>query len=145
MEDRADVFSRVQGEKKMDNIETARFSEKRRAKRTNLPVTSTAIFANSAGFMDKIYVKDISMFGMLLCDYFGSAKNHPLGSPIYNIFVDIPVSEYNAGTRNSFNIDKGTVVRSFIDQSTDKLCYGIEFTVASPHVKEKIESLVNNA
>ena len=145
MEDRANVVSRVKGEKKLDSKETACFPEKRRAKRIHVPVTSTAIFSNSAGSMDKIYIKDISVVGMLLCDYFGSAKNHPLGSSIYNINVDIPVSEYNADNRNSFNIDRGKVVRSFIDQSTDKLCYGIEFTLESPHIKEKIERLVNNA
>jgi hypothetical protein len=129
----------------MAKEETGSIQEKRRGERILVPVKSTALFSNGSGAMDKIYIRDISVVGMLLCDYFGSAKNYPINSSIYNINIDIPSSDSSPDNGTRFLIDKGTVVRSFIDQSTNVLCFGVSFSCDSNYVKEKIECLVNNA
>ena len=119
------------------------YSEKRRAKRIFVPLGSTALFLNSFGSLEKIYVRDISVIGMLLCDYYSSAKKYSLDSTIYNIYVDIPPSESNAGSETRFLVDRGKIVRSSIDQGSETLCYGIELLYESSYVKDKIEWLVN--
>jgi len=136
---KARIVSQGKGEMKM-----AYKTEKRRAKRIIVPTGSTALFLNGAGSMEKSNVQDISAIGMLLCEYSGSAKKHPADSLIYNIYVDIPSSESNSGSRINLLVDGGKVVRSFFDQASETVCYGIEFNYESSYVKEKIERLVNN-
>ena len=133
------------GGEEMDNKGIKGFSEKRRAKRVIVPVKSTALFSDGAGSMDKVYIRDISLVGMLLCDYFNAAKDHPVDSSIYNIYVDIPPTASSNDGGTSFLIEKGKVVRAFVDQSTGALCYGVEFSCESPYIKEKIERLAGNA
>ena len=128
----------------MTNKELAPFSEKRRAKRTPVPIGTTALFLSNVGSLDKIYVLDISVIGMLLCDY-RSTKKYSVNSSIYNIYIDIPPSESNAASETRLLIDNGKIVRSFFDQASETFCYGIELTYESSYVKEKIECLVNNA
>jgi hypothetical protein len=129
----------------MANEVNVAISEQRRAERIVVPVKSTALFSNGSGAMDKIYIRDISEVGMLLCDYFGSAKKYSLNSSIYNIIIDIPPSDSSAGKGASFIIDKGIVVRSYVEQSTNVLCYGIDFVCESRYMKDKIRCLVSNA
>ena len=128
----------------MTNKDLAPFSEKRRAKRTHVPIGTTALFLTNAGSLDKIYVLDISVIGMLLCDY-RSAQKYSVNSSIYNIYIDIPPSESNAGSETRLLIDNGKIVRSFYDKASETFCYGIELTYESSYVKEKIEGLVENA
>ena len=128
----------------MTNKELAPFSEKRRAKRTTVPIGTTALFLSNAGSLDKIYVLDISVIGMLLCDY-RSTKKYSVNSSIYNIYIDIPPSESNAASETRLLIDNGKIVRTFFDKASETFCYGIELTYESSYVKKKIECLVNNA
>ena len=120
-------------------------TEKRRTKRINVPIGSTALFLNSAGSMDTSNVQDISAIGILLCDYDSLSEKHPIDSSIHNVFVDIPSSELNSGCKINFLIDEGKVVRSFYDQASKSFCYGIEFNHENSYVKDKIECLVNDA
>src|SRR5210317_1481426 len=98
---------------KMAYKDTALYTEKRRAKRIHVPMKSTALYSDGSGSKDRIYIRDISVVGMLLCDYFGSSKKHPIDSWIYDIFIEIPPSGSITGSATSFLIDKGKVVRSF--------------------------------
>jgi hypothetical protein len=128
----------------MANKDLAPFSEKRRAKRAPVPIGTTALFLSGVGSLEKIYVLDISVIGMLLCDY-RSVQKYSLNSSIYNIYIDIPPSESNAASETRLLIDNGKIVRSFFDKASETFCYGIELTYESSYVKETIEGLVNNA
>ena len=128
----------------MANEDTRQISEKRRAKRILAPVGSSALFLSSGGSMERVKVRDISVIGLLLCDNRTTGK-YPLNTSIYNIFVKIPRSELSAGSEICFLVDKGKIVRSFFDQSTGTVCYGIELGYDSSYVKDQIENLVKNA
>lgn len=127
----------------MANKETVLFSENRRAKRIPAPVGTTAILRNTGSSLDMLYVRDISVIGMLVCDY-NSTEIYPINSSIDNIFIDIPPSELSSNKRICLLIDKGRIVRSFFDHASSALCHGIELTYENSYVKGKIESLVNN-
>ncbi|MEN8133961.1 MAG: PilZ domain-containing protein [Thermodesulfobacteriota bacterium] len=127
----------------MVNKNTGPFSEKRRAKRISAPVGTTALLRNCGNPQDKIYVRDISLNGMLVYDY-NSSETYPVNSSISNIFVDIPACELSANRRICLLIDRGKVVRSFYDQAAEAVCYGIELTYVDSYVKKMIGGLQNN-
>ena len=124
----------------MANKDTRQISEKRRFKRIPAPIGTTVLLRNSGVGLDKIYVQDISLIGMLVCDH-NSEERYPINSSINNIFVDIPPCELSDNKRIYLLIDNGKIVRSFFDQASKAFCYGIELTYNNSYVKGKIESL----
>ena len=128
----------------MANEDSRQIAENRRAKRILAPGGTSALFMSSGGSIERARVRDISVIGLLLCDY-RTTEKYLLNTPIYNIFVNIPRSELSTGSEICFLIDKGKIVRSFFDQSSGTVCYGIELSYESSYVKDQIEHLVKNA
>ena len=126
----------------MANKDTKQIIEKRRFKRISAPAGTTVLFKNINGYYEKLLVRDISLTGLLVCDY-NSAKRYPKNSTINDILIDIPPSELSAGKRISLLVDNCKVVRSFFDQDSKILCHGIKFMNMSSYLKEEIEDLVN--
>ena len=127
----------------MDSKDSVPLTEKRRFKRIPAPVGTTALLRNSGTGRDKIYVQDISMIGMLVCDH-NSEELYSINSSINNILVDIPPCKISDNKRILLLIDNGKIVRSFFDQASKAFCYGIELTYESSYVKGKIENIVKN-
>lgn len=128
----------------MSDKDTISFSEKRRAKRIPVPDGTTALLRWNNGPLEPILVRDISMFGMLVCSC-NNEKIHPVNSAINDIIIDIPPCELNAYSKIWLLINDGNIVRSFVDNVTETVYYGIELINENPYVKEKIEGLVNNS
>jgi hypothetical protein len=117
-------------------------SENRRSQRIPAPVGTTVLIKNSAGYLDTLYVQDISVVGMLVNGYI-SEERYPLDTSLKGILLNIPPCELNAHSRISLLINEGKVVHSLVDQVSKTVCYGIEFMNESSYVKETLESLVN--
>ena len=126
----------------MTNKDTISFAENRRSERIPAPVGTTILIRNSAGYLDTLYVKDISTVGMLVNGYI-SAEKYPVNTSINGILLNVPPCELNANSRISLVINEGKIVHSLIDQVTKTVCYGVEFTNESSFVKEKLERLVS--
>jgi hypothetical protein len=127
----------------MAGKDTTYISEKRSAKRIPAPVGTTALVTNSFQSLDTVSVRDMSAVGLLI-DGRSSEEKYPVNTLINGIFLTIPPCELNANSSTCLFINKGKVVRSFFDQVSSTVWYGIELTNKSSHVKEMLEGLVNN-
>ena len=96
-------------------------SEKRRAKRIPAPVGTTVFLRNSSGSLAQIGVKDISIVGLIVSGY-DSIERYPINTSINNIVINIPQCELRANSRTCLLIERGKVVRSFIDRISGTVC-----------------------
>ena len=126
----------------MANRDTTSIPEKRRAKRIPAPVGTTALIKNSAGSLDTVYVRDISVAGLLVYGYI-SGERYPVSTLINGFLIDIPPCELTANSRVYLLVNGGKVVRAFFDQVSKTFCYGIELINQSSYAKERLESLVS--
>ena len=126
----------------MANKETGSFTEKRRFIRVPAPKDATAIYNNKKGGIDRIHIKDLSLGGMLLCDN-STGEKHSTGSVINNIYLNIHVGDFDAGSKFYVYIGKGEIVRSFFDEASQSIYYGIEFLNSSSNDKYQLKDLIN--
>ena len=126
----------------MTNKETGTIVEQRRYERVSAPKEATAIFKNERGGLDRIKIRDLSLSGMLICDY-NKGEKHPTDSIINNLYLNIYVDDLNVGNKFFIFIDKGKIVRSFIDEASQTICYGVEFFYSSSYVKGQFKDLIN--
>ena len=128
----------------MSDKDTDSFLEKRRAKRIAAPDGTTVLLRWDNGPLGPIDLMDISVAGMLICNY-NNEKMYPVNSLINDIIIDIPPCELSNNSKIWLLINYGKVVRSFVDEVSKTSYYGIELIDENPYVKEKIASLVNNS
>ncbi|MEN8135514.1 MAG: PilZ domain-containing protein [Thermodesulfobacteriota bacterium] len=126
----------------MANKDTIFTPEKRLYKRILAPIGTTALIKNSSGYMDTLYVKDISVVG-ILANGFISTEKYPINTLIDGILLNVPPCELSAYRRISLIINEGKVIHSLIDKVSKTVCYGIEFTNDSSYVKEILAGLAN--
>ena len=126
----------------MSNDGTAIYSEKRRARRVPTPGGTNALVKGKNSSLDTVIVRDISVIGMLIC---GNNKKEEFStnSFIDDIYINFPLGRPTNGTKSFIFIDRGKIVRSFTDETSKTLCYGVEFIYDSPYVKEQIEKVMN--
>jgi c-di-GMP-binding flagellar brake protein YcgR len=124
------------------NKDTKQFSEKRRSKRVSAPKEATVIFKNDIGGLDRIQIRDLSLNGILICDNY-KGERYSKNSVINNLYLNIYVGGLNTGSKFFIFIDKGKIVRSFVDETSQTRCYGIEFLYSSSYTKDQFENLIN--
>lgn len=126
----------------MPNKATETFIEKRRSKRVPAPKEATAIFKNEKGGLDRIHIRDLSLGGMLIYDNNMAGKRSTY-SVIDNIYLNIHVGGPDTGSKFYIFIGQGKIVRSFIDEASQSICYGIEFSNSSSNDKYQLKNLIN--
>ena len=108
----------------MANKDTKQFPENRRSKRVSAPKQATALFKNDIGGLDRIQIRDLSLDGMLICDN-SKRERYSTASEIKNLYLNIYVGDPNNLDNKFFIfIDKGRIVRSFVDEASQTRCYG---------------------
>ena len=126
----------------MKNSGKRDFNEKRRCKRIPVPKEATALFKNKKGTMDRVPIRNLSLRGILICDSIQGGK-HATGSVLNNIYLTITVGDPGNGRKFFIHIDEGKIVRSFIGEAPQIICYGLEFFYSSSYVEEQFERLIN--
>jgi hypothetical protein len=116
--------------------------EKRRSLRVPAPKEATAIFKNEKGDIDRIHIKDLSLSGMLT---FASTKGerYNTGEVINNIYLNMHVAALDTDSKFYLLIAKGEIVRSFIDEASQTVNYGIEFKHNFSDDKYKLRESIN--
>lgn len=125
----------------MTSQETGIFTEKRRFMRVPAPKEATAIFNNEKGGIDRIHIRDLSLGGMLICDS-NKGKKRSAGSVVNNIYLNIRVGDLDTGSKFYIFIGKGEIVRSFIDEASQAIYYGVEFFNNSSNDKYQLKNLI---
>lgn len=117
--------------------------DKRRASRIHVPPGTTSLLINRDSSLDRIFIRDISVFGMRI-SFTNKLERYPLKSKINDVLIHIPPGEENSTGRRLILIYNGKIAHSTFDPTTQTLCYGIEFTHKSLHINQKIEKIVND-
>ena len=119
------------------------FSERRRAKRVNVPEGTTSVISVENKSPDLIPVKDISLAGILFC-WEDQRREDPLGSELNGVYISLPANRLDSESGKFIWIEKAKIVRSFVKESTQNVCLGIEFIDLDNYGVEQISDLVIN-
>ena len=96
--------------------------------------------------MATVFVHDLSAAGMLMCNDPAEGE-YATDSIINDIVVSIPprgsAGEVSTARKVLPLICRGRIVRSFVDQETQRPCYGVSFHYDSNYVKETISQVVS--
>jgi len=119
--------------------------QRRRYKRVVVPPGTRAMVKTGRDVMATLYVHDISASGMLLCDLV-PAEEYPADDFFQDIVISVPQSSDPDSTAPARKvlplIDSARIVRSFVDDNTNRSCYGISFEYESNYVREELCRLV---
>lgn len=125
------------------------YLQRRRYERVPVPVgTRAMVKKNGNDLMQTVYVMDLSAAGMLFCCG-ASTHEYPVDSILKDIIVSVPhhqgkADDANFSTRKlSPLIQKGKIVRTFVDNKTSRSCYGISFEYDSSYVKDTLCRMIS--
>lgn len=120
--------------------------QRRSYRRVKVPVGTRALVKKDNEVMSTVVVHDISAAGMLMANDPAECE-YSTDSIIRDIVVSIPprgsVGEVSTARKILPLICRGQIVRSFVDQATQRLCYGVSFHYDSNYVKETISQVVS--
>lgn len=120
--------------------------QRRSYRRVKVPVGTRALVKKDNEAMATVVVHDLSAAGMLMANDPAECE-YTTDSIIRDIVVSIPprgsVGEVSTARKILPLICRGRVVRSFIDQETERPCYGVSFHYDSNYVQETISQVVS--
>lgn len=110
--------------------------QRRSHPRVTVPQGTRAILKKDGRLLNSFYVRDISPGGMLVCTSSPSS-----GLAMESVLSDIVISLPDHGAQQGSilpPIDKGVVVRSFVDEEKHIYCHGIAFNYESAYIREAL-------
>ena len=115
--------------------------EKRSARRVMAPSKTKALLITKNITLDHMQVKEISLVGMLVC---GNDKIERFfkDSFIDDICISIPLDEAITGAKTFLFLGEGRIVRSFTDEASQTVCYGVEFLHDSLYLKQRLMTVL---
>lgn len=126
--------------------ETLKSLQRRSCSRIKVPAGTRALVRRGNEAMATVFVRDLSVAGMLICN--DPAEGEYLtDSIISDIIVSIPpqgtAGEVATARKVLPLISQGRIVRSFVDQETNRPCYGVSFCYDSSYVKDTISQVIS--
>lgn len=110
--------------------------QRRSHPRVTVPHGTRAILKKDGRLLNSFYVLDISPGGMLV-----STSSQSSGLALESVLSDIVITLPDHGVELGGvlpPIDKGVVVRSFIDEEKNIFCHGIAFNYESAYIREAL-------
>jgi hypothetical protein len=107
--------------------------QRRSHQRVMVPQGTRAILKKDGRLLNSFYVRDLSPAGMLVCTASPSTGLH-----MESILNDIVISLPDNGAKLGWvlpPIDKGQVVRTFVDEESQIYCHGIAFNYDSDYIR----------
>lgn len=107
--------------------------QRRSHQRVLVPQGTRAILKKDGRLLNSFYVRDLSPAGMLVCTA-SPSSGLALESILNDIVISLPDNGAKFG-RVLPPIDRGQVVRTFIDEESQIYCHGIAFNYDSDYIR----------
>ena len=126
----------------MPNQEKIIYSEKRRARRVLTPKGSSTLIKKESGALDVYQLDDLSTIGMLFSDK-RKRETYSTGLLFDDVYINVKLGDSGTGDAFFIFLGQSKIVRSFFDEDSQTIFYGMEFLDRSTYVKDRVSTLIN--
>ena len=126
----------------MPNQEKIIYSEKRRARRVLTPKGSSTLIKKESGALDVYQLDDLSTIGMLFSDK-RKRETYSTGLLFDDVYINVQLGDSGTGDAFFIFLGQSKIVRSFFDEDSQTIFYGMEFLDRSTYVKDRVSTLIN--
>ena len=126
----------------MPNQEKIIYSEKRRARRVLTPKGSSTLIKKESGALDVYQLEDLSTIGMLFSDK-RKRETYSTGLLFDDVYINVQLGDSGTGDAFFIFLGQSKIVRSFFDEDSQTIFYGMEFLDRSTYVKDRVRTLIN--